>query len=75
MKKTLTRFLILIVLLLGCVFVLPGGNAANCTASDCCTDCVLARKECMQGCGADPNCPQACWGAYFLCRSHCGTCQ
>lgn len=74
MKKTLKRFLILIVLLVGCAFVLPGGNAAN-TASDCCTDCVFARKECMQGCGSDPNCPQACWGAYFLCRSNCGTCQ
>jgi len=73
MKRTLTRLLILVVLLAGTVFALPDRKTNSCTQEDCCTECVLARLECKHACG-DEACTQACWGAYFLCRSQCGAC-
>lgn len=77
MKRLLTRFLILGVLLVSSVLTLAGHNtsrrAGEC-GDECCTCCGYARTECVLACNGDPACKADCRIIFQGCLSACGAC-
>jgi len=73
MKRKVTRFLILVVLLAGTVFALPNRKISSC-CSECCYECRAIRMDCSIACGVNQECKAGCWDSYLICLDSCGTC-
>lgn len=79
MKRILTRFLILLVLLVSFAFTLAGNSisrrADDCQFTDCCGVCGCERTECVLACNGDPACKADCRITFQGCLSACGSCS
>lgn len=72
--KILRKFFILGVMLAGLAFIGASDMRSAGASAPCCEDCDIYLSECLDGCGGNPTCQQACFQQSNNCYRHCVFC-
>ena len=70
-KSLLRRVLILAVLMTGLALAASGLAGNNAGAAICCDQCFENYYNCVDGCGGNPTCEQACYNTLTNCYRYC----